>query len=103
MAKAETMFTPQHTYSYQTNYHLVTHKLLTLLNWIQIHKQKASTTSNLHRVIFDNISISTIKTSVRIKKYIYKYTDNQIHIKYTYRLPKVGFVLKSNHRSRNNF
>ena len=33
-------------------------------------------TSNLHRVIFDNITISTIKTSVDIKRYIYKYTDN---------------------------
>ena len=33
-------------------------------------------TSNLHRVIFDNITISTIKTSVDIKRYVYKYTDN---------------------------
>ena len=40
-----------------------------------------TTTSNLHRVIFYNNRISTIKTSVDIKKYIYKYTDNQIHIK----------------------
>ena len=38
-------------------------------------------TSNLQRVIFDNISISTIKTLVDIKKYIYKYTDIQIRIK----------------------
>ena len=51
-------------------------------------KDTLTTTSNLHRVIFDNITISTIKTSVDIKKYIYKYNDNQIHIKYTYRLPK---------------
>ena len=47
-----------------------------------------TTISNLHKVIFDNITISTIKTSVDIKKYIYKYTDNQVHINYTYRLPK---------------
>ena len=47
-----------------------------------------TTISNLHKVIFDNITISTIKTSVDIKKYIYKYTDNEVHISYTYRLPK---------------
>ena len=50
-----------------------------------------STTSNLHRVIFDSIlliTICTIKTSADIEKYIYEYIDNQIHIKYTYRLPK---------------
>ena len=47
-----------------------------------------TTISNLHKVIFDKITISTIKTSVDIKKYIYKYTDNQVHINYTYRLPK---------------
>ena len=50
-----------------------------------------TTTSNLYRVIFDSIllfTISTIKNSADIKKYIYEYTDNQIHIKYTYRLPK---------------
>ena len=75
---------------HQRNYHSVIYKLLTLLNSHQIiHKQKnkrntLTTTNNLHRVIFDNITISTIKTSVDIKRYIYKYTDNQIHIKYTW-------------------
>ena len=45
-------------------------------------------TSNLNRVIFDSISISTMKSLVDINKYMCKYRDNQIHIKYTYRLPK---------------
>ena len=48
------------------------------------NRNTLTTTSSLHRVIFDNIIISTIKTSVGIKRYIYKYTDNQIHIKYTW-------------------
>ena len=48
------------------------------------NRNTLTTTSSLHRVIFDNIIISTIKTSVDIKRYIYKYTDNQIHIKYTW-------------------
>ena len=57
------------------------------------HINTLTTTNNLHRAIFDNISISTIKTSVDIKKYIYKYTDNQIHIEYTYRLSKGGICV----------
>ena len=53
-----------------------------------------TTTINLHRVIFDNITISTIKTSVDIKKYTYKDADYQIHIKYTYRLSKGGICVE---------
>ena len=52
--------------------------------WYPQTESKVNTltiTSNLQRVIFDNISISTIKISVDIKKYIYKYTDIQIRIK----------------------
>ena len=57
---------------HQNNYHSVAHKLLTLLNQLQIYKQEARE-----------------GTSVAIKKHIYKDTDNQVHIiKYTYRLAK---------------
>ena len=45
----------------------------------QTKNKRKTLNGNLHRVIFDNILISTIKTSVDIKKYVYKYTtDNQI-------------------------
>ena len=44
-----------------------------------------TTTINLHRVIFDNITISTIT---------YKDADYQIHIKYTYRLSKGGICVE---------
>ena len=53
-----------------------------------------TTTSNFCRVIFDNITISTIKILVGMKRYIYKYTDNQIHIKYTYRILKVSICVE---------
>ena len=52
-----------------------------------------TTTSNLHRVTFDNISISTIKTSIDIKN-ISKNIQIIIHIKYTYRLPKGGICVE---------
>ena len=51
-------------------------------------------TINLYRVIFDNITISTIKISVDIKRCIFKYTDSQSHIKYTYRRPKANICVE---------
>ena len=62
-----------------------------------------TTTSNLHSVIFDSITISTIKNSVDIKKHIYKYTDNQIHTKYTCRLPNGGICVEVKSEEQNNF
>ena len=59
-----------------------------------------TTISNLHKVIFVNITISTIKTSVDIKKYIYKYTDNQVHIKFTLSYQKVCVDVKSEKQKR---